>query len=149
MLLDPEYRSALVQAKRARIGAAPADGGSSTAGGDGKKKGKKGAASSSSSAAAAAPAAQPQPRLVDATLLCVLADEWEEDAGGYTSYLTSDEELLTVVPKQNRLVLVQREPGVMSFVKFVTHAAAENRYDVALQFLVAEPGDDEEDDDDE
>ena len=38
---------------------------------------------------------------------------------------------------QNRLVLVSRDVEVMSFVKYVNHSAPENRYDVALQFLLA------------
>ena len=38
-------------------------------------------------------------------------------------------------PQSNRLVLVAREPSVLSFVKYVARSAAtECRYDLALQF---------------
>jgi len=61
---------------------------------------------------------------------------WSEATGGYVTYLTSDEELMTVLPAPNSLSLVLCEPGVMSFVKHVSAAAPEPRYDVAMQFLV-------------
>lgn len=78
------------------------------------------------------------PTLIDATLCCISSPEWPESHGGYVSYLTSDEELLSVPPKANSLSLVLRPPGVMSFVKYVNHMGRENRYDYALQFMLAQ-----------
>jgi Rps23 Pro-64 3,4-dihydroxylase Tpa1-like proline 4-hydroxylase len=57
-------------------------------------------------------------------------------AGGFVTYLTSDDELLTVLPASNAASLVLREPGLMSFVKYITAGAPGPRYDIALQFLV-------------
>jgi hypothetical protein len=74
--------------------------------------------------------------------LCLTPPEHDEawgegsGVGGYVTYLTSDEELLTVMPASNAASLVLREPGLMSFVKYVTAGAPGPRYDVALQFLV-------------
>jgi len=74
--------------------------------------------------------------------LCLTPPEHDEawgegsGVGGYVTYLTSDEELLTVLPASNAASLVLREPGLMSFIKYVTAGAPGPRYDIALQFLV-------------
>jgi Rps23 Pro-64 3,4-dihydroxylase Tpa1-like proline 4-hydroxylase len=62
--------------------------------------------------------------------------EWPEEAGGYVSYMTEDDQLLCVPPKENSLSLVLKEPGVMSFVKFVTSDAPGPRYDINFLFRV-------------
>ncbi len=64
--------------------------------------------------------------------------EWPEEAGGYVSYMTEDDQLLCVPPKENSLSLVLKEPGVMSFVKFVTQDAPGPRFDVNFLFRVKE-----------
>jgi len=69
-------------------------------------------------------------------VLCLTSAEWEEEAGGYVTYLTPDEELLTVPPTPNGLSIVGLAPGVQSFVKYVSQDAPEVRYDVALTVSV-------------
>lgn len=64
--------------------------------------------------------------------------EWPEEAGGYVSYMTEDDQLLCVPPKENSLSLVLKEPGVMSFVKFVTQDAPGPRFDVNFLFRIKE-----------
>lgn len=61
---------------------------------------------------------------------------WPASHGGHVTYLTGDDELLTVLPRGNALSLVALEPGVLSFVKLVSraHAGAAPRYDAALRF---------------
>jgi hypothetical protein len=76
--------------------------------------------------------------VIEVNLCFVENDEtaWGERCGGYTSYMTSDEELLTVTPKRNALSVVCVEPSVFSFVKLVAHSAPEPLYDAHLQFRV-------------
>lgn len=122
LLCDPEYKATTRAAKEAKLGVPPTSLG-------GKKKARK-------SSGFARPAT-----MLDATLCCVsTTSEWPESHGGYVSYLTSDEERLTVGVVGNSLSLVLRPPGVMSFVKFLTHHTTENRYDVSLSFA-ANPAD--------
>ncbi len=45
---------------------------------------------------------------LDVTLCVVLGDDWDEASGGYLSYLTYDEPLLTVLAAANTLSIVQR-----------------------------------------
>jgi len=78
--------------------------------------------------------------VIDVNLCCVVADEWPEEAGGYVKYLTSDDELVALPPKTNTLTVVCREVGMMSFVRYVTAAAPEVRYDVAAQFVAMGDG---------
>ena len=61
---------------------------------------------------------------------------WPASHGGHTTYLTADEELLTVLPRGNALSLVALAPGLLSFVKLVSRAraVAAPRYDVSLRF---------------
>jgi Rps23 Pro-64 3,4-dihydroxylase Tpa1-like proline 4-hydroxylase len=88
--------------------------------------------------------------MVDATFCCVIdGDAWSDECGGYVSYLSGDEELLSVPPAPNTLALVARDATVMSFVKYVTHKAPECRYDVALQFRSAEQDAEDGDEEDE
>ena len=44
-----------------------------------------------------------------------------EKFGGYTIYLTETEELLILKPSPNTISFVQREKGVMKYVKYITH----------------------------
>ena len=41
--------------------------------------------------------------------------------GGYTTYLTESEELLTLSPKPNSLSFIERKKGVMKYTKYYTH----------------------------
>ena len=67
-----------------------------------------------------------------------------DESGGATTYVTADEELLTVPPLANSLSLVLREPGVASFVRYLSAAApAGGRWDAALSFLVLGEGEGE------
>ena len=93
MVCDPAFKQAQLDAKM-------------------REKGVALTASSSSSSAAAAAAAAPL-SFVDATLCCTSSTGgWTEADGGYVSYLTADDELLSVPPKRNSLSLVQREHQV-------------------------------------
>lgn len=51
----------------------------------------------------------------------------KEYFGGYTSYLTEKEELLTVIPKPNTLSFIERKNGIIKFTKYLTH---QNRFPV-------------------
>eukprot|EP01138_Halocafeteria_seosinensis_P001504 gb/GECG01001542.1/.p1 GENE.gb/GECG01001542.1/~~gb/GECG01001542.1/.p1 ORF type:complete len:361 (+),score=54.03 gb/GECG01001542.1/:1-1083(+) len=74
--------------------------------------------------------------VMDATWCFIREKEWDIDKGGHIVYLTKDEELLTVPPQRNSLSLLCKEPGILSFVKYVNHHAPENRYDVSAQYHV-------------
>lgn len=54
-----------------------------------------------------------------------------EEYGGFVTYMSSDEELLTSEAKENTLALIYRAKGCMRFVKFLTAAAPECRCDYA------------------
>ncbi|XP_053305285.1 prolyl 3-hydroxylase OGFOD1 [Spea bombifrons] len=56
-------------------------------------------------------------------LLFFGCDDWQEEYGGFTSYIAKeeDEELLTVYPENNCLALVYRDKETMRFVKHVNH----------------------------
>ena len=41
--------------------------------------------------------------------------------GGYATYLTEAEELLTLIPKSNSLSFVERKGGIMKYTKYYTH----------------------------
>eukprot|EP00794_Sanderia_malayensis_P007942 gene7942-8797_t len=67
------------------------------------------------------------PHLVDFALDAILffrCDEWDSSAGGFTSYIASeeDEELLTVYPTSNCLALVYRDKETLRFVKHINHS---------------------------
>ena len=66
---------------------------------------------------------------------------WVDSAGGFTAFITADEEVASVSPQPNTLSIMLVMPGVMSFVKYVTASAPSPRYDVALRFA-GEPGGD-------
>jgi hypothetical protein len=149
LLSDPAYKAQVAAAKAQRAGLVVAagrngGGGSGGRGGGGSGGGGDDEGDDDASLAGAAP-------LLDVTLCCVgSSEEWDDAAGGCVTYMTADDELLTVPPKANALSLVCREPGVMSFVRFVSHAAPEPRYDVALQFrTLPAPGGGGGDDDEE
>lgn len=127
MLSDTTYKASLKQQKAEERGLAP----------------KPTAASASSSAAAPA-GDDAGAASIDVTLCCVQSpEEWPDEAGGYVTYMTADDELLSIPPKANNLSIVCKEPGVMSFVKFVSHRADETRYDVAMSFKTRGDGDGE------
>jgi hypothetical protein len=60
----------------------------------------------------------------------------------------AEESLLSVTPGGNILSLVMRDSGVMRFVKYVSAAAPGSRWDIAVEYEIAE-GDEEEEDDEE
>jgi hypothetical protein len=132
MITDSEYKGGLTKQKINKISAVnPSFSAEATAGAgamSGSKRKREEAARVS---------------LVDAVLCCIEGEEMPEEHGGYTSYLTTDTELLTVTPKRNSLSIVLRAPEVMSFIKYVNHNAKENRNDIAMHFRVAEDDDDE------
>jgi prolyl 3-hydroxylase /prolyl 3,4-dihydroxylase len=77
-----------------------------------------------------------------ALFMCVNSDDlWPENWGGYTNFLSKKgtQELISIFPKKNTLSLVYRDDDdelpYLSFVKYVSHHAQENRYDFNLQFL--------------
>ncbi|MFH4976936.1 hypothetical protein AB6A40_003645 [Gnathostoma spinigerum] len=57
-------------------------------------------------------------------------DKWDDETGGYTSYIAQNEagELLRVSPAGNSLALVYREPEVFSFVKYVNSRAGDRLF---------------------
>ena len=66
---------------------------------------------------------------------------WSQDCGGYTSYIArdADEELLSVQPAENSLVLVYKDKETLKFVKRVTDEITSrmpNRefHDIALTY---------------
>ena len=42
-------------------------------------------------------------------------------SGGYTTYLTESEELLTLIPKTNTLSFIERKNGIMKYTKYFTN----------------------------
>jgi prolyl 3-hydroxylase /prolyl 3,4-dihydroxylase len=54
-------------------------------------------------------------------------------------------ELLSVSAANNTLSLVYRDPGTMRFVKYLSIQAPSSRWDIALEYRVAEDDDDEDD----
>jgi hypothetical protein len=114
LVCDPAFKSAAKQTKAANVGvslpppSAAAGGAGAAARPSASVEGASilstGDAVTGSDAAAAVAAAT----LIDATLACVAADEWPDEHGGFVSYLTTDDELLTVNPKQNTLSIVCR-----------------------------------------
>lgn len=157
LLSDPEYLSQRRQRKAAAVAVVELEAGA--AAGD-KRSRRPPAPPDSEEAASPVPSAGTTSAVLDATL-CFCAppssvgdadalggDAGAEEAdgedplawpavhGGHVTYLTGDEELLTVLPRGNALSLVALEPGVLSFVKLVSraHAGAAPRYDAALRF---------------
>ncbi|XP_078587125.1 prolyl 3-hydroxylase OGFOD1-like [Branchiostoma floridae x Branchiostoma japonicum] len=57
------------------------------------------------------------------------AQDWKSDYGGYVSYIAKgeDEELLTVVPKNNALALVYRDSDTLRFVKYINTTAMDRQ----------------------
>ena len=45
----------------------------------------------------------------------------DEYIGGYTTYLTEYQELLTLNPKPNSLSFIERKKGLMKYTKYFTH----------------------------
>uniref|UniRef100_A0A8C4QQC6 Prolyl 3-hydroxylase OGFOD1 n=1 Tax=Eptatretus burgeri TaxID=7764 RepID=A0A8C4QQC6_EPTBU len=60
---------------------------------------------------------------LDLLLYTSCPDDWPSDFGGFTSYVArdEDEELLTMLPKNNALALVYRDRETLKFVKHVNH----------------------------
>jgi len=72
--------------------------------------------------------------------------EWTDEDGGYTTYLDSEDELLTLVPSRNTLSLVQREAGSMRYVKYLTSNSPGPRYDYQNTLIFSSRDDDDADD---
>ena len=60
-------------------------------------------------------------------------DEWDSDVGGFICYVVEDEEeeLFSIQPQRNQLVMVCRDKGCMRFVKYVNWEAPGQRQDFA------------------
>jgi prolyl 3-hydroxylase /prolyl 3,4-dihydroxylase len=58
-------------------------------------------------------------------------------------------ELLSVSAANNTLSLVFRDPGTMRFVKYLSIQAPSSRWDIALEYRVAEDDENDDDDDDD
>jgi prolyl 3-hydroxylase /prolyl 3,4-dihydroxylase len=71
----------------------------------------------------------------------------EEEDGDDEDEDNDGTELLSVSAANNTLSLVYRDPGTMRFVKYLSIQAPSSRWDIALEYRVAE--DDEMDDDEE
>jgi hypothetical protein len=85
---------------------------------------------------------------------------WDSgDVGGFECYIAADEEeneaaaqynddddteLLSVSVSNNTLSLVYRDPGTMRFVKYVGCRAPSSRFDVSMEYQVANDHNDEE-----
>ena len=126
IITDPEYlqQARAKKAQRAGIhgaGAQEGGGGSSGVSGGGGGGGDRGGA------------------LLEATLMCVLtgAGDWDDTWGGVTTYLTADEERESVSPQSNSLCIVQREEGLLSFVKHVSRMAPEPVQQIHLQYRMS------------
>ncbi|KAL7573779.1 hypothetical protein ACA910_007808 [Epithemia clementina (nom. ined.)] len=63
------------------------------------------------------------------------ADEYNQD---------DDTELLSVSASNNTLSLVYRDPGTMRFVKYVGAGAPSSRWDIAMEYQVAEQSEEDE-----
>ncbi|XP_028824732.1 prolyl 3-hydroxylase OGFOD1 [Denticeps clupeoides] len=59
-------------------------------------------------------------------LLTLGCSGWQQDFGGFTSYVAhgEDEELLTVLPEENSLALVYRDTDTLKFVKHVNQRSS-------------------------
>ncbi|CAD5219780.1 unnamed protein product [Bursaphelenchus okinawaensis] len=57
-------------------------------------------------------------------------EEWPSEAGGFISYLAENDpdELLRMPPRKNSLAIVFREPGVLSFTKYVNCNIGDKEY---------------------
>ncbi|XP_041916992.1 prolyl 3-hydroxylase OGFOD1 isoform X2 [Alosa sapidissima] len=55
---------------------------------------------------------------------------WQQDSGGFTSYIAhgEDEELLTVIPEDNSLALVYRDTDTLKFVKYVNDRSSSHNH---------------------
>lgn len=84
--------------------------------------------------------------------------KWESgDFGGFECYIAADDEnedepddeynadddteLLSVSASNNTLSLVYRDPGTMRFVKYVGHGAPSSRWDLSIEYEMAEQED--------
>jgi hypothetical protein len=130
LICDPQYKQHLRSTKHARI---TGGGGSSAATSAAAKPAKPAKAAQGKKAVDAdVPETQVDDGIVgwiDVTLTVVDAEEWPENHGGYVSYLTYDEPLLTVPPKRNSVAIVYRTVGtpvplplLLSPAKSGTHA---------------------------
>jgi hypothetical protein len=78
------------------------------------------------------------PCSLEASLLCVFSQEWDDDWGGASHYVTLEEELARAHPQPNTLALSVRKRHEYSFVKLVRTAAEEPRYDFTFVFPCGE-----------
>ncbi|KAK3866031.1 hypothetical protein Pcinc_028406 [Petrolisthes cinctipes] len=65
--------------------------------------------------------------VLDAHLFVNVPKGWTQEHGGFVSYLAKDEdeELLTVVPRENCLALVYRDAETLTFTKYINHRVTE------------------------
>uniref|UniRef100_A0A6B2L3W4 Prolyl 4-hydroxylase alpha subunit domain-containing protein n=1 Tax=Arcella intermedia TaxID=1963864 RepID=A0A6B2L3W4_9EUKA len=75
--------------------------------------------------------------------------EWDDEFGGYTTYMDEKTELIALPPQPNVLCLVYRDVGCMKFVKFLTSQSPCKHYDFINTFKTLDEGDDEEDEEDD
>jgi len=75
-----------------------------------------------------------EPSGVDVVLSC-LGTAWEPAWGGQMVYMDQDEELLSVFPSGNSLLVVFRDEGTMRFVKYVNHYAESSVPQVSFVYL--------------
>lgn len=71
--------------------------------------------------------------------------EWDFDFGGYSCYIDSKnegEELASIYPSSNSLFITLIENGIQNFVKYLSHYAPADRYDIVMRFKVGEVCDD-------
>ena len=70
-------------------------------------------------------------------------EEWDLNLGGFVCYVDSQDEsgdeLMTIFPQSNTLSVALLEPGIQSFVKFLSSYAPADRYDIVLKFKVGDP----------
>ena len=81
-------------------------------------------------------------------LLSVAPADWPEEAGGTTTYLAPDGELLSTAPEPNALTLAYRsgseEVPVMRFTKYVSRSAPGVLYDICAMYWEAEAAEEAE-----
>ncbi|XP_039258613.2 prolyl 3-hydroxylase OGFOD1-like [Styela clava] len=72
---------------------------------------------------------------LDVNLHCC-AEGWQQDYGGYTTYIAQgeDTELLTVLPSSNCLSLAYRDSEALRFVKHVNHKAPKPYFDISFVY---------------
>ncbi len=60
-------------------------------------------------------------------LIFNLADNWNDDWGGYVVYATGDGDYIPITTKGNTLTIISRKKGINKFVKYVNHKAGKEK----------------------